>query len=227
MKRLLSLALVALACGCTTELKPPDLTPAEVCDQVCQKLSSCPDRPPGDYQACVTGFRCAMQTDQQTADCEEACLSKPSCSVEYEGCRDQCIEHDDLCAPSCGTCASDQVCFGGTIGNTSDISFSATCRKRCGSDDDCASGEKCVEEYSTPGELTGPVCLPAGLTRCDQSIVGACRQPSTCLDANTLQQVYFDNQSVCGLELVHCPNGCEGPSADGGVSDGGVAGHCR
>jgi hypothetical protein len=193
-----------------------------MCQRVCKELSSCDSA--GPYQDCLSGFHCAEQTQTSNWQCYYDCTTAhPTCDTAFQQCYDKCVFP---CAPSCDKCGPGEVCFGGLIPNTTIVSFAATCRKSCSTDDECAASEKCIQDPSVYGRV-GRVCLPPNLERCNQEIIGSCVAPSVCNDESTLQRVYFDNHSECGLEFVHCPNGCEGPSADGGIPDGGSTASCR
>jgi hypothetical protein len=191
--------------------KPP--TPAEVCGEVCRKLASCDGA--GPAEDCYAGFQCSAWQAGPSTDCEVSCLGFDSCSAQYDACRSGCVQRFSGCAPSCGACGPDERCYGGVVPGASFVAIGAMCVRACTTTDDCGAGEHCVLDARVYGQQVGRVCLPT-LATCDQSVVGACVTPSACDDPSTLRQVYLQSPAVCGAEFVHCPNGCEVISLDGG-----------
>jgi len=200
-----------------------------VCDRGCAKVTSCPGG--GKLADCT---RYCPQARPEGAACREACLSLPSCSDAFNQCLSNCEPPAMVsCADSCAGCASNRVCFGGALPNST-VDYSAVCLQRCAVTADCPVGERCVQESGPSGQLAGRVCVsdPSSAAlpvHCPGPIICAGTSgPSLCADSSTLQQVFFSQgNSLCGVEFIACDAGCVGSSADGGVPDGGMEARCR
>jgi hypothetical protein len=100
------------------------------------------------------------------------------------------------CQASCGTCSSNQICFG------ADGFFGAQCARTCHSSDDCSSSDKCLAVTGEPG----PVCLGSTPSPCVGYTPNCTRSRTTCVDANTLSQLV--DPTSCAFEQKTCKNGC-------------------
>jgi hypothetical protein len=220
--------LLALVAACSSSSKPRPYAD-EICYQGCLKLVGCPS-------SGLTASECdhgCHGADPSPAPCIQGCLSLPSCSAEYQSCLTGCqppLPAD--CNPSCAGCAANDVCFGGNGDGIGE--FSAACLQRCQVTGDCAVGRRCVEESSVQGRATGRVCVSppdAGVplpTACTSPIIcTGTYGPQLCADGHSLELPFYSpGNHLCGEEFLACDAGCAGATADGGVRDGDVEGHC-
>jgi hypothetical protein len=137
------------------------------------------------------------------------------------------IDQAFTCATGCDpACSGGQLCYGGELPDAGlpDGSFpniSAVCLTTCSTTSDCATGMKCVLD---PGTQTQPLCMNDDVPQsCGFFSISTCDVKPACIDAQTLgRQFYSANLTVCGIERVHCPNGCAQIDPDAGEVDGGT-----
>jgi hypothetical protein len=222
--RLFSVLVLAAACSSSKPRPHAD----EICYQACVKLASCAG-------SGLTSGECnhdCQGVNPSPTPCLQSCLSLPSCSADYQQCLTNCEPPLPVdCAPSCAGCAANDVCFGGAPDNE----YSAVCLQRCQVTGDCFVSRRCVEEASPTGRAAGRVCVSppdAGVplpTHCDNTgiICTGTTGPSVCADGHTLELPFYSaGNHLCGAEFLACDAGCAGATADGGVRDGDLEGHC-
>jgi hypothetical protein len=141
-----------------------------------------------------------------TAGCEwGGCANGDDCSVGigYDVRPD--MAKPPACPLRCGACPTGDTCFSPSAA----VQLPAFCAHECADDRDCGATEKCVALIDA--QLPS-VCVSAGTpVGCTPAYAGwHCDfPPRSCKDADTAQLPYADTTDrVCGLELVHCTNGC-------------------
>lgn len=129
------------------------------------------------------------------------------------------LDLEAVCAFGCTGCDGGQACYGGQLGDGG-AQISAVCLTLCTTTSDCPSGMKCVE----PSSGATLQCMNDNLPMsCGTFTIPTCSVANRCIDAQTLgRQFYSANLTVCGIEHVHCPNGCVRVAGDGGEVDGGT-----